>query len=218
MKTNPAVNPDPLTPGPSPKGRGESGFKERLVIVSGPSGVGKTTVMQEVFRRAPVPLAASVSATTRPPRSGEVDGKDYHFLTSDEFQLRRQRGDFLECCQVFGKDHWYGTLQSEVAAGFKAGKWVVLEIDVQGALTVISGFADVISIFIQSGSPEELERRLRGRGTENEAAIERRLARAREELAFAPRYQYKVVNDRIENAVQEICNILTKEWESVQDD
>ncbi len=188
-------------------------FKKKLVIVSGPSGVGKTTVMQEVFRRAPVPLAASVSATTRPPRPGEVDGKDYYFLTNDDFQLRRQRGDFLESYQVFDKDHWYGTLKSEVSAGFNAGKWVVLEIDVQGALTVINSFADAISIFIHPGSPEELECRLRGRGTENEASIERRLARARDELAFAPRYQYIVVNDRIENAVQEICNILTKEWE-----
>jgi guanylate kinase len=193
-------------------------FRERLVIVSGPSGVGKTTVMQEVFRRAPVPLAASVSATTRPPRPGEVDGKDYHFLTNDDFQLRRQRGDFLECCQVFGKEHWYGTLWSQVDAGFKAGKWVVLEIDVQGALTVIDRFADAISIFIQPGPPEELERRLRGRGTESEDSIKRRLAKAREELAFAPRYRYNVVNDRIENAVQEICNILTQEWEKVQDD
>ena len=193
-------------------------FRERLVIVSGPSGVGKTTVMQEVFRRASVPLAASVSATTRSPRPGEVDGKDYYFLTNDDFQLRRQRGDFLECCQVFGKEHWYGTLWTEVAAGFKAEKWVVLEIDVQGALTVINGFADAISIFIQPGSPEELERRLRGRKTENEEAIQRRLARAREELAFAPRYRYNVVNDRIENAVEEICTILIQEWEKVQDD
>jgi guanylate kinase len=193
-------------------------FRERLVIVSGPSGVGKTTVMQEVFRRAPVPLAASVSATTRPPRPGEVDGKDYHFLTNDDFELRRQRGDFIETCQVFGKGHWYGTLWSEVAAGFKHGKWVVLEIDVQGALTVINGFANAISIFILPGSPDELERRLRGRGTENEASIQGRLARAREELALAPRYRYNVVNDRIENAVQNICNILTQEWEKVQDD
>jgi guanylate kinase len=165
-----------------------------------------------------VPPAASVSATTRSPRSGEVDGKDYYFLTNDDFQLRRQRGDFLECCQVFGKEHWYGTLWSEVDAGFKSGKWVVLEIDVQGALTVIGRFADVISIFIQPGSPEELQLRLRGRGTENEEAIQRRLARAREELAFAPRYRYNVVNDRIENAVQEICHILTQEWKKVQDD
>jgi len=174
--------------------------------------------MREVFRREPVPLAASVSATTRPPRSGEIDGKDYHFLTSEEFELHRQRGEFLEYCQVFGKDHWYGTLKSEVAAGFKAGKWVVLEIDVQGALTVIDDSVEVISIFLLPGSTEELERRLRGRGTENEAAIERRLARACEELALAPRYQHKVVNDKIEHAVQEICQILTKEWENVQDD
>jgi len=193
-------------------------FRDRLVIVSGPSGAGKTTVMQEVFRRAPVPLAASVSATTRSPRPGEVNGKDYFFITNDDFQLRRQRGDFLECCQVFGKEHWYGTLWTEVAAGFKAGKWVVLEIDVQGALTVINRFADAISIFIQPGSPEELERRLRGRKTESEASIQRRLVRAREELAFAPRYRYNVVNDRIENAVGEICTILIQEWENIQDD
>ena len=217
MTSDSPLTPGPLTPGPSPKGSGES-FVERLVIVSGPSGVGKTTVMQKVFRRQPVPLAPSVSATTRPPRSGEIDGKDYHFLTNEEFQLLRKRGEFLECCQVFGKDHWYGTLKSEVAAGFKGGKWVVLEIDVQGALTVIDLSADAISIFLLPGSTEELERRLRGRGTENEAAIERRLARAREELALASRYRYNVVNDKIENAVQQICNILNKEWERVQDD
>jgi len=174
--------------------------------------------MQEVLRRAPVPLADSISATTRAPRPGEVDGRDYYFLTNDDFQLRRQRGEFLECYQVFGKGHWYGTLWSEVTAGFQAGKWVVLNIDVQGALTVIDRFADAISIFIQPGSPEELERRLRGRGTESEDSVKRRLARAREELAFATRYRYNVVNDRIENAVQEICNILTQEWKKVQDD
>jgi guanylate kinase len=218
MKTNPPLTPGTLTPGPSPKGRGEKSFRERLVIVSGPSGAGKTTVMQGVFRRTPVPLAASVSATTRPPRSGEVDGKDYYFLTNDDFQSRRQRGDFLECFQVFDKGHWYGTLWTEVAAGFKAGKWVVLEIDVQGALAVMGRFADAISIFIQPGSLEELERRLRARATETEEAVQRRLARAREELAFASGYRYNVINDRIENAVNEICNILTKEWENVQDD
>jgi guanylate kinase len=207
-----------LTPCPSPKGTGEKKFQERVVIVSGPSGVGKTTVVQEVLRRAPAPLAVSVSATTRPPRPGEVDGKDYHFLTNDDFQLRRQRGEFIECFEVFGKGHWYGTLWSEITAGFRAGKWVVLNIDVQGALTVMDRFADAISIFILPGSPTELQRRLQGRGTESEAAILWRLARAREELAFAPRYRYNVVNDQIENAVQEICNILTQEWEKVQND
>ena len=174
--------------------------------------------MQEVFRRAPVPLVASVSATTRPPRPGEVDGKDYHFLTNDEFQLHRQKGEFLECFEVFDKGHWYGTLWSEVAAGFKAKKWVVLEIDVQGAMAVIRRFADAISIFIQPGPPEELQRRLRGRGTETEEAIQMRLTRAQEELALAQRYRYNVLNDQIENAVEKTCNILTQEWENIQHD
>jgi len=193
-------------------------FQERMVIVSGPSGAGKTTVMHGVLRRTTLPLIASVSATTRPPRPGEVDGKDYHFLTNDDFQLHRQRGEFLECYEVFGKGHWYGTLWSEVTAGFQAGKWIVLKIDVQGALTVMKRFADAISIFIQPGSLVELQSRLRGRGTETEEAIQWRLTRASEELAFAQRYRYNVVNDHIENAVKEICNILTQEWEKVQND
>ncbi|MGW8257655.1 MAG: guanylate kinase, partial [Thermoguttaceae bacterium] len=106
-------------------------FQPRVVVLSGPSGAGKTTVVHEVLRRISVPLARSVSATTRPPRDGEIAGVDYHFLTNDEFQLRRQRGDFLECCQVFGKGYWYGTLWSEINARFQERKWVLLNIDVQ---------------------------------------------------------------------------------------
>ncbi len=193
-------------------------FQERVVIASGPSGAGKTTVMREVLRRAPVPLVVSVSATTRPPRPGEVDGKDYHFLTNDEFHLRRQRGDFLECFPVFHQGCWYGTLFSEVTAGFQAGKWVLLEIDVQGALAVMDRFAQAISIFIRPSSLEELKRRLCGRGTDSEQAIQRRLSRAEEELAFAPRYRYLVINDQLQQAVDEICEILIKEWEKVQHD
>jgi guanylate kinase len=193
-------------------------FCERIVIVSGPSGAGKTTVMRKVFGHVPIPLVASVSATTRSPRPGEVDGKDYHFLTNDDFQLHRQRGDFLECFEVFGKGHWYGTLWSEVTAGFQDGKWVVLEIDVQGALAVLKRFPAAISIFIRPSSLAELERRMRERGSETEEEIKQRLSRAEEELTFAPQYNYQVINDRIGHAVQEICNILTKEWEKVQHD
>lgn len=189
----------------------------RLVIVSGPSGAGKTTVLREVFRRRPVPLVASVSATTRPPRPGETNDVDYHFLSQDEFDLLRERGDFIECFEVFGRGHWYGTLRDEVTTGLQAGNWVVLEIDVQGALSVMQRHSDAVSIFVRPGSIEELERRLRGRDTETEEAIRRRLAQARHELALADRYRYQVVNDDLDRAVQEICNILTQESEVGRD-
>ncbi len=192
----------------------------KLVIVSGPSGAGKTTLMREVLRRCPLPLRPSVSATTRPPRPGERDGVDYHFLSPDEFETRRQRGEFLECFQVHQQGHWYGTPAWEVQAGLAEGKWVVLEIDVQGAMAVLEKFPDAVSIFIRPGSDaylEELERRLRGRG-EPEPSIAERLQTARRELALAGRYQYQVVNDRIPRAVEEICDILTRHWETDCDD
>ena len=178
------------------------------MIVSGPSGAGKTTVMKKVFERCRVPLAASVSATTRPPRPGEVNGVDYHFLSSEEFAEHRRQGDFLECFEVFGRGYWYGTLRQEVRAGLDAGKWVVLEIDVQGAHAVVEQFPDAITIFIRPRSLEELERRLRGRGTETEEAIRRRLAKASHELAQTGLYRYVVFNDDLDRAVREICILL----------
>ncbi|MHC4402462.1 MAG: guanylate kinase [Planctomycetota bacterium] len=182
----------------------------KLVVVSGPSGAGKTTVLKRVFDAAPVPLAASVSATTRPPRPGEADGVDYHFLTREEFERRRRRGDFLECFQVFGKDCWYGTLQSEVAPSLEAGKWVILDIDVQGALSVMERYPEAVTIFVQPSSLEVLEERLRGRRTESEQAVQSRLRRAPEELAMADCYTYQVINDDVDQAVREICDILTR--------
>jgi guanylate kinase len=188
----------------------------RVVVVSGPSGAGKTTVMREVFRRSTLPLVPSVSATTRPPRPGEVDGVDYHFLTPEEFHRRRQRGEFLECFEVFGRGHWYGTLQSQVDRGLAAGKWVVLEIDVQGAMQVMEKFPDAISIFIRPSTLEALGERLRHRGTETEEAISSRLARAEYEMRFAPRYRYQVINDDLQRAVEEVCHILEKENNSLK--
>lgn len=179
-----------------------------LVIVSGPSGVGKSTIVRELIQRCDLPLALSVSATTRPPRTGEVDGVDYHFLSHDEFARRRQAGDFLECCEVFGTGDWYGTPRNEVEGRLEHGKMVILEIDVQGALCVMQQRQDVISIFIQAASPEILADRLRGRGTEKDEVIQRRLERSQRELAAAHRYMYRVVNDDIHRAVQEICDIL----------
>lgn len=190
----------------------------KLVVVSGPSGAGKTSVMQRVHQTCRVPLVASVSATTRPPRNGEADGVDYYFLSDDDFKARRQRGEFLECFEVFASGHWYGTLRSEVATGLAAGKWVVLEIDVQGAMAVVEQFPDAITIFIRPGTREELERRLRGRGTETEDAIQRRLAKADQELALADRYRYTVINDDMDRAVREICDILTSQWEKSRHD
>ena len=187
-------------------------------MVSGPSGAGKTSVMQRVYQTCRVPLVRSVSATTRPPRNDERDGVDYHFVSEEEFQSRQRGGKFLECFEVFGKGHWYGTLKSEVTTGLAAGKWVVLEIDVQGAQAVIEQFPDAVTIFLRPSTREELERRLRGRGTETEQAIGRRLARADGELALAGRYQYQVINDNMDQAVQNICRILTSQWEKSKND
>ena len=190
----------------------------RLVVVSGPSGAGKTTVLRRLLRCSRVPLAASVSATTRPPRPGETDGVDYHFLTSEEFDRRRRNGEFIECFQVFERNNWYGTLRSEVNAGLQAGKWMVLSIDVQGALAVMEQFPDAITIFVRPGSWDELERRLRGRGTESDETIRRRLQTAREELELADRYRYQVVNDDVDLAVERINSILAQQWEAQRDD
>jgi guanylate kinase len=180
----------------------------QLVIVSGPSGSGKTTVLARLLARPPVPLKPSVSATTRPPRQGERDGVDYYFLSQAEFDRRRQQGEFLECFEVFGRGYWYGTLRSEVAPSLQQGKWVILEIDVHGMLAVTGHYPDAITIFLRPSSLEELERRLRARGTETEDAIQRRLEEARSELALAHRYRYQVINDDLDHAVAEVSRIL----------
>lgn len=182
----------------------------RVVILSGPSGAGKSTLRRRLIECASIPLVRSVSATTRSPRPGEVDGIDYHFLSPEEFERRRRRGDFLECFEVFGRGYWYGTLASEVTTSLEAGKWVLLEIDVQGAQAVLKRFPDAVTIFIHAGSMEELEARLRGRETETEDAVQARLKQAQAELAVANRYRYQVVNDDLERAVREICDILTQ--------
>jgi guanylate kinase len=180
----------------------------RLVIISGPSGAGKSTVVRELFRRCSLPLLLSVSVTTRQPRPGEVDGVDYHFLSRTEFERRRDRGEFLECKEVFGRGDWYGTLQETVTAGLGEGKWVVLEIDVEGALSVLKSHPDAITVFVDCGSLDELERRLRLRGTETEDSVRRRLEVARRELRDAEHYRHKVVNDTVALAAEKICDVL----------
>lgn len=180
----------------------------KLIIISGPSGVGKTTVLKQLFATCRLPLEPSVSATTRAMRPGETAGVSYHYLTDEEFQAKRKNDEFLECVEVFGRGHWYGTLKEPVSTGLKAGKWIVLEIDVEGANRALKHYPDAITIFIHPGSIEELEKRLRGRGTETEQALSRRLDVARRELEAAKSYQHLVTNQSVEQTVNDICQLL----------
>lgn len=181
-----------------------------LIVISGPSGAGKSTVVRELMACCPLPLTLSVSATTRPPRPNEVDGRDYVFLTPEDFRNRRLNGDFLECKEVFSRGDWYGTLRETVSAGLAAGKWVILEIDVEGALAVFEQVEGVISIFVHPGSTAELERRLRARGTETEEAVQRRLQVAELEMERRHLYRYEVVNQTVDGCVQNICHLLSQ--------
>ena len=119
-----------------------------VIEIDGPSGVGKSTILRRLLADLPQ-LVPSISATTRPPRAGEQDGIDYHFLTQAEFARRREAGEFLECCEVFGRGHWYGTLKQEVDTSLDQGKWVILEIDVDGAEGVLQHFPGAVTIFIR---------------------------------------------------------------------
>ncbi|MCC6494212.1 MAG: guanylate kinase [Pirellulales bacterium] len=180
----------------------------KLVVISGPSGVGKSTVVRQVLERLGPAIRLSISATTRPPRPGEREGVDYYFLTDGEFARRREAGEFLECIEVFGRGHWYGTLWSEVRSSLSQGKWVILEIDVDGAGEVLRQFPEAVTIFIRPESVEELERRLRNRGTESEDAVQRRLAVARHELQRTSQYEHQIVNVTVSRAVDDICEVL----------
>ena len=181
-----------------------------LVVISGPSGVGKDTVLAEL-RKLAQPWHFAVTATTRPPRPGERDREDYFFLDADTFHKMRERDQFLECAEVYGR--WYGVPRSQVREGFKAGKDVILKIDVQGAETVRQLAPEALFIFLVPGSFEELARRLGQRQTETAEETELRLQVAREELALVSRYDYRVVNrdDCLDQAVEEVEAIIVAE-------
>jgi len=179
-----------------------------MLVLSGPAGAGKTTIVKRLLESAPVPLEMSVSATTRAPRPGEVSGKDYYFLSRDEFERRLQAGEFLEWAEVHKSGHLYGTLNSEIHRIQSQAKWVLLEIDVEGATNVMKLYPDALSVFLQTASQEEYERRLRSRGTETEEVIQRRLRTASEELQYAASYQFRVINDDLDRAVGEIRQLL----------
>ena len=186
----------------------------QFVVLSGPSGSGKTTIVERLLERSPVKLVKSVSATTRVPRKNEVNGVNYYFLSHAEFETRKSRGEFLECAEVHGTGNWYGTLKTEVERARQMGGWALLEIDVQGGLQIMQKYPRALSIFLKASSEKDYEKRLRGRGTDAEEVIERRLANARNELEFAKEYRYEVVNDDLDQAVRDIVNIVSS-WEAV---
>ena len=185
----------------------------QLVIISGPSGVGKTTVLKKLFETCDLPLVESVSATTRPRRPGETDGISYRYMSKEQFKKHRDNDEFLESCEVFGYGHWYGTLHQPVATGLNEGNWIILEVDVEGASKVLKTYQDAITIFIHPGSLEELESRLRGRGTESEEVLERRLKVAHRELDASSTYRHIVTNQSVDQTVNDICELLKKHAE-----
>ena len=182
----------------------------RILVFSGPSGVGKGTLLKRLFAETDFPLVSSVSATTRAPRAGEVDGVDYRFLSREEFLRRREAGDFLESFEVYAGGALYGTLREDVEAALERGDWVVLEIDVKGAASVAAVYPDAETIFIEPPSVEALRERLRGRGSETDAEIEKRVAQAESELTASGFYRRRVVNDDLDKAFEKIVAFLSE--------
>jgi guanylate kinase len=183
----------------------------RVFVITGPSGVGKGTLIRLLRERVPS-LALSVSATTRAPRPGEQDGVDYHFLSDAEFARRVEAGEFVEWAEYSGRR--YGTLRSELERHLAEGRPVVLEIEVQGARQVRRAMPEAVQIFIEPPDHDALKDRLVGRGTDDPDAIARRLAVAESELAAADEFQYRVVNDRLDEAVARLQEIVSGALES----
>lgn len=176
-----------------------------LFIVSAPSGAGKTSLVQALLGIAP-DVDLSISYTTRSPRPGEIDGKDYHFVSRDKFMEMSQRGDFLESAEIYG--NLYGTSQSWIQSEIEKGRDILLEIDWQGAAQVRRMFPRCIGIFILPPSLTVLENRLRGRGKDSDEVIVRRLQAARDEIAHVAEFDYVIINDKLDDAVQQLRAVV----------
>lgn len=182
--------------------------KGKTFIISGPSGVGKSTVLKELFKNRD-DLYFSISATTRQPREGEIDGVHYHFINVERFQQMIHEDEFLEYAEYVG--NFYGTPKKFVDDAMEQGKDVILDIELQGAIQVTSKRPDVVRIFIAPPSWDALEKRLVGRRTDSDDKIQKRLVRAKVELQNANTYDYFVINDTVEQAVREINAIMLAE-------
>ena len=179
-------------------------MRGKLIIVSGPSGSGKSTVTKIVKDKLNIPL--SISATTRNPRDGEIDGKDYFFLSEEEFKNKIANDEFYEYAEVHG--NYYGTLKKTVEENLDKGLNVILEIDVQGALIAKEKKKDAILVFFRTKDMDILEKRLRDRKTDSEEVIQTRLKNAETELKYEDKYNYTIINENLDDSIQELINII----------
>lgn len=187
---------------------GSSPSPGRIIILSAPSGCGKSSVIRELLPKEDLRLGFSISATSRAPRGDERHGVEYYFMSPEEFNARVENGEFAEWEEVYAGT-CYGTLLSEIERVVGAGRNLIMDVDVKGGVNLKNKFGDqAVSIFLLPPSLEELERRLRSRGTDSEEQIGRRLAKAEYELSFAPHFDFNVVNDSLPRAVSEVERII----------
>lgn len=183
--------------------------KGKVIIISAPSGCGKSTIIREIQKKGNVDFCFSVSATNRAPRAGEAHGINYYFLSDEEFRKHIANGDFIEFEEVY-PGRFYGTLRSEIEDKISEGQNVLLDIDVKGGVNVSHLFGnEAVSIFILPPSVEELRKRLVGRGTDSEETINQRISKAEFEISYSPMYDYRVLNDDLEVAVEETEKIIS---------
>ena len=182
----------------------------KLIILSAPSGAGKSTIISSLLKENEFNLEFSISACSRKPRKGEVHGREYYFLTAEEFKQKVENDEFIEWEEVY-EDHYYGTLKSEIERIFAKGNNVIFDIDIAGGLNIKKQYTEkAISIFVMPPSVEELEKRLRTRGTDSDENIRKRIAKAKFELSFADKFDKKVVNENIEKAVEDTKKIISE--------